>query len=204
MGSSWAADASERDRWITYAGRLEGVQIERVRYFNIDYRRWDVAPEHVGVREITDETEWAEPTFEFPGGHTLDYGLELTGPTGHTWSVTWIPPGVTEGLALHDEPMLPNALSADSSTAMWDVSGGPVGGSWWASRSRASTSSTSRGTAPGVGGAVGSNFVSRVQPSRFWKPKGSRTGRSRRQPTTSSFGSRSPGALAAAASPTPA
>ena len=123
MGSSWAADASERDRWITYAGRLEGVQIERVRYFNIDYRRWDVAPDHVGVREIADETEWAEPTFEFPGGHTLDYGLELTGPTGHTWSVTWIPPGVTEGLALHDEPMLPNALSADSSTAMWDVSG---------------------------------------------------------------------------------
>jgi hypothetical protein len=123
MGGSWAADDDERQRFIDLADQLRGFKVDRVRYFTIDYRRDEVAPGYEGSREINDELELAEPIYEFPGGHTLDYGLELSDRSGDTWSVMWIPPGRTEGLALHREPMFPNVLSSDGSIAIWDVSG---------------------------------------------------------------------------------
>lgn len=122
MGSSWAADEDERERFVALARQLQGLCVNRVRYFDIDYRRDDFAPGHTGPREITDEREWAEPTYEFPGGHTLDYGLEVGNGAGDSWSLVWVPPGWTEGLALHHEAMFPEVLSADGSIAVWDVS----------------------------------------------------------------------------------
>jgi hypothetical protein len=122
MGGSWAANAAEQAEWVAFARRLEGLTLDRVRYVNIDYLREQVAPDHTGVREISDEREWNEPTFAFPRGHTLDYGLELSDRDGHTWCITWIPPGNTEGLAIYEAPLIPDVVSPLGWTAVWDVS----------------------------------------------------------------------------------
>ncbi|HEX7167784.1 MAG TPA: hypothetical protein VF230_12455 [Acidimicrobiales bacterium] len=122
MGSSWAADEADRDAWIAFARALEGRRLATVRYLDIDYRRHDVAPDYDGLREITDEGQWAAPTFEFPGGHTVDFGVELETDDGFVYSVTWTPPGDTEGLEVHHEALAGGALSDRPSAAVWDVS----------------------------------------------------------------------------------
>ena len=101
---------------------MEGFEVSHVRYFTLDYRRFEVAPDHVGPRKITDEREWAVAPYAFPGGHSLDYGFEVGDTAGAKWSVMWIPPGRTEGLALYREPMCPGVLAADASVAVWEVS----------------------------------------------------------------------------------
>jgi hypothetical protein len=121
MGRSWAANSTERDAWVSFVRQLEGFAVQTVRYVDIDYRRTEFAEDRPGARVITDEAEWADPTFVFPGGHTIDFGVELVGEDDRTFSVTWDPPGITEGLALHAEPLFPDVVSDAAATAVWDV-----------------------------------------------------------------------------------
>lgn len=122
MTYSWANDETERDAWVAFARTMEGLTLGSVRYFNLDYRRDEFAPDHLGPRLIDSDAEWVEPTWEFPGGHTLDFGIELADVSGSTWSLSWIPPGPMEGLALTHEPLLEAVLSPDATAAVWDVS----------------------------------------------------------------------------------
>jgi hypothetical protein len=121
MGRSWAANSIERDAWVNFARQLEGFAVHTVRYVDIDYRRPEAEADRLGSRMITDDAEWAEPTFLFPGGHTIDFGVELIGRGDETFSVTWDPPGNTEGLALYAEPLFPDVVSDAAQTAVWDV-----------------------------------------------------------------------------------
>lgn len=52
----------------------------------------------------------------------MAFGLELEGDDGFVWSVTWDPPGETEGLSLDYVPLIGNALSEHVGVAIWDVS----------------------------------------------------------------------------------
>ena len=89
-----------------------------VRYVTIDYRRHELDIDMRGARTVVDPVEWEEPPFEFPGGHTLDYGVELEMAGGRIWSVTWDPPGNTEGLAVYRDEF----ISGLGDVAVWDVS----------------------------------------------------------------------------------
>lgn len=119
---SWARDEAERDAWTSFARGMEGMTLREVRYYDLDYRRPELAPDHSGPRVIEAEPEWEEPFWRFPGGHTVDFGVELVGRSGQVWSVTWIPPGPIEGLALDDRPMFAEVMSPDRSVAISDVS----------------------------------------------------------------------------------
>lgn len=118
---SWAANEGERDAWIAYVRGVEGFTINSVRYLDLDYRRHEVAPQLQGPRPVGDLAEWDQPSWLFPGGHTVDFGIELAG-SGRVWSVGWIPPGRTEGLAVYACPLIPAAISAEAAVAVWDVS----------------------------------------------------------------------------------
>lgn len=125
MRYSWAGDEVERDEWVSFARGMEEMVLSQVRYHDIDYRRHEVAPHHSGHRVIDAEAEWAEPYWRFPGGHTVDFGVELTDRSGRVWFVTWIPPGQIEGLALDDRPLVAEALDSRARVAIWDVSSQP-------------------------------------------------------------------------------
>jgi hypothetical protein len=73
--NSWASDERGRSAWVAFARTMEGLTLGSVRYMNIDYRRNELAPDHLGPRLIADDAEWIEPTWEFPGGHTVDSDL---------------------------------------------------------------------------------------------------------------------------------
>jgi hypothetical protein len=96
------------------------VVLSGVRYYDLDYKREEIAPGHQGPRVAEDEAEWSDPAWRFPLGHTVDFGVELTTNAGQVWSVTWIPPGRMEGLAVDDKPLLADIPRA--AVAVWDVS----------------------------------------------------------------------------------
>jgi hypothetical protein len=152
---SWAVDERERDEWISRVRKIEGTRLGRVRYLDLDYRRDEFAHGSVGSRVIVDRREWAQPNWDFPGGHTVDFGIELVAESDRVWSVGWIPPGRMEGLAVYEGAMVPVAISAEASVAVWDVTehtpwnallGRPIesvqveyerrgdSGSWWCSQ----------------------------------------------------------------------
>jgi hypothetical protein len=118
----WARDETERDAQIAVAQSMAGLTLAAVRYFDLDYRREEFAPDHDGPRSIANEAGWMQPEWTFPGGHTVDFGIELVGVDGSTWSLGWISPGVIEGLALSRGPMLNTILNPEAPVAVWDVS----------------------------------------------------------------------------------
>jgi hypothetical protein len=115
----WAASSGERDELTGFVRQLRGEDLAAVRYVTLDYRRYERGIEMVGARTIVDPVEWAPPTFESPSGHTLDYGVELDMAGGRTWSITWLPPGMTVGLAVHGNDLLSDLDGA--LVAVWDV-----------------------------------------------------------------------------------
>jgi hypothetical protein len=118
---SWTTSAASRDEWIAFVRELvEGSTLASVRYVDIDYRRHELGIGSVGPRTITEPSEWSAPTYEFPGGHTIDYGVEFVTTESDVWSVTWIPPGQVEGLAIDRGGI---GLHASGDIAVWEVSG---------------------------------------------------------------------------------
>jgi hypothetical protein len=99
--------------------RPRGVALATVRYITIDYRRHELGIDVVGPREIMEPSEWSNPTYEFPGGHSVDFGVECVTTEGDVWSVAWIPPGRVEGLAVDRGDL----VSRPGDVANWDVGG---------------------------------------------------------------------------------
>jgi hypothetical protein len=99
--SSWVPSMEEAEQGRQDARRLVDSKIECVRYVDIDYRRTERPDGTRGPRTIVDSDEWAEPTWLYLGCHSLDFGVELQLSTTDSVWVTWQPPGLHEGLALH-------------------------------------------------------------------------------------------------------
>ena len=120
---SWAASSEEADARRHDANELVGERILAVRYYTIDYRRYELRPDLVdrGPRTIHLESEWSAPTWLFDGFDALDYGLEVTTDSGATFSLTWDPPAYTEGIGLQRTAILGSGVRVDADVAIWSV-----------------------------------------------------------------------------------
>lgn len=120
---SWAASKAEADARRQEALFLVGQRLTAVRYFTLDYRRFELRPDLVdrGPRLVEADSEWDVPTWSYNGFDAMDYGLEVTTDSGTVFSLTWDPPGECEGIGLQPEPMLGSAVRSDADVAIWDV-----------------------------------------------------------------------------------
>jgi hypothetical protein len=127
---SWAASDAEADARRHEANELVGERIREVRYYTLDYRRYELHPELIdcGPRVIDAESEWKEPTWLFAGFDAMDYGFEVTTDSGAAFSLTWDPPGDHEGIGLQPIPMLGSGVRTDADVAIWTV--GERSASW--------------------------------------------------------------------------
>lgn len=66
--------------------------------------------------------EWRQPPFRYELGDCTDYGVELETACGRAFTVSWDSPGWHEGIWLRELPLAGEAVAADASTAIWDVS----------------------------------------------------------------------------------
>jgi len=120
---SWAATETEVDERRAEADHLVGLELASVRYFDLDYRRSDLAPTAVGARLIENPVEWIEPSWRSDDCDTLDYGVELTTTNDRTFAITWDPPGKLEGLNISESPLTGSAIHPDAEVAVWSVGG---------------------------------------------------------------------------------
>lgn len=107
-----------------HAAGLVGSRIVAIRYFDIDYRRLqEAADDEVvrGSRLVTEATEWAEPTWQWPDFDAIDYGIELDTSRGETYCAVWQQAGLNEGLAMRQEALRLRRLVSDGAFAIWDV-----------------------------------------------------------------------------------
>lgn len=119
---SWASSQEVVEERLRLADRLAGLRLQAVRYFTIDFRRWERMPEYRGPREITADHEWLEPTWRYQNCDSMEYGLELEAESGRVFSVTWDPLGDHEGIGIDEAPLVASTLTADADVAVWDVS----------------------------------------------------------------------------------
>src|ERR1700736_3124216 len=101
---SWVSTQEEVDDRLRRARQLAGSRLRAVRYFDIDYERWSIAPESLGPREVVDAQEWLKPNWAHPAYDSIDYGLEFETDTGRIFSVTWDNPGKVEGIGINELP----------------------------------------------------------------------------------------------------
>lgn len=118
---SFARTLDEQRERRLHGRRLVGLSLARVRYVNIDYRRFDLAPEHQGPRTIVDECEWQDPTWRYDGFDSIDHGVELEAVEGRLFTVTWDSPGWTKGICLRENPLVGHAVVPEADVAVWDV-----------------------------------------------------------------------------------
>ncbi|MBB4965685.1 hypothetical protein [Saccharothrix violaceirubra] len=118
---SWAADEDEVRHRRRHAERLTGQHIVAVRYYDIDYRREEFAPDASGPRTVDDETEWANPTWRYPGFDAVDFAVELETAAGEVYTLTWDLPGHWESLGIHNAPAIGEVVSTEASVAIWNV-----------------------------------------------------------------------------------
>jgi RHS repeat-associated protein len=107
-----------------HAASLIGSRIVAVRYFEIDYRRLqDAADDEVvrGSRLVTDDVDWAKPSWQWPGFDAIDYGVEMDTSLGETYCAVWEQAGLNEGLAMRREALRLRRLVSDGAFAIWDV-----------------------------------------------------------------------------------
>jgi hypothetical protein len=121
---SWAATDDDVAERRAHVEGLVGHRVRAVRYYTLDYLRWELHPEltGAGARLVADESEWEHPTWQFDGFDAFDYGFELLTESGSAWSLTWDPPGNQEGIGLRNQPMLGSAVTPEADVAVWDVS----------------------------------------------------------------------------------
>lgn len=115
---SWVASLAEVEERRQHARRLVGLRLATVRYCDGDFREDPLE----GPRQVVSAAEWAEPSFRYEFGDWTDYGLELETACGRLFTVSWDTPGWHEGIWLRELPLLGEAVLADASTAIWDVS----------------------------------------------------------------------------------
>jgi hypothetical protein len=118
---SWVATSDDRDERIEHAHQLIGLEVATIHYINLDYSRDDLAPEHLGPRQIIDAQEWQEPTWRFQDCDSVDFGVELHTSDRRVFSITWDPPGEHEGLGIREQPLLGSAIATIAGVAVWDV-----------------------------------------------------------------------------------
>ena len=101
---------------------MVGRRIQCVRYYTIDYRRWELHPELVdtGPRHVIGP-ERDVPTWQFAGFDAVDYGCEIVTDDNLVFSVTWETPGEREGILIALVPMLGSGVRPDADVAIWDV-----------------------------------------------------------------------------------
>ena len=121
--TSWVATENEVETYRQRAWQLVGQRILEVRYYEIDYFRWDLHPELVdaGPRIISDRSEWENPTWRCPGFASIDYGIEIATEDSLVFSLAWDSPGKHEGISLEPVPMLGRGVSANADVAIWNV-----------------------------------------------------------------------------------
>jgi hypothetical protein len=118
---SWVASTLELGERREHARRLCGLELEAVRYINLDYARFE-RPIHDGPRAITEAREWEKPTWQWQSFDSVDYGVELLTDCSRVFSVAWDPPGpLQQGIGLREVPLLGTAISEDTNVAVWDV-----------------------------------------------------------------------------------
>lgn len=117
---SWASSAGEVEERRAEARALVGETLSEVRYFTLDYKRDELARDHSGPRLITSDFEWSDPCWASEACDSLEYGVELQTADGVTFSVTWDPPGVQEGIGIQAQP-LGTTLHPEAEIAMWEV-----------------------------------------------------------------------------------
>lgn len=118
---SWASTPEMVEQRRVEAQRLVGTELAAVHYYDIDYFRHDVAPDHTGSWEILDDSEWQQPSWAYPDCDSIDFGVEFMTAAGETYSVTWDPPGDREGIGIQQTPLLGSALLPDGQFAVWSV-----------------------------------------------------------------------------------
>jgi hypothetical protein len=119
---SFAHSVEEVEARKTEALAIVGKRILEVRYVTIDYNRYDLARDHVGFREVSDEAEWATKAWSFPHCDSVDFGVEIETADGSLFSIAWDPPGDYEGIGLYPLPMS-QLLRPDADVAVWSVGG---------------------------------------------------------------------------------
>ena len=120
----WVSSPDELREREQHAASLVGSRIVAVRYFEIDYRRLqDAADDEVvrGSRLVTDDAEWAKPTWQWPDFDAIDYGVEMDTSLGATYCAVWEQAGLNEGLAIRREALRLRRLVSDGAFAIWDV-----------------------------------------------------------------------------------
>lgn len=98
-----------------------GDTLVAVRYFTLDYARWDVAPDLRGPRALTTQTDWQDEGIAYPQGDTLVFGVELDLNSGRTLAVTWQLPGHHESLEILGERLIASTLDHNPDVAVCDV-----------------------------------------------------------------------------------
>ena len=104
---------------------MVGRRVERVRYFDIDYRAEQYRHEEVGPRTIKSEAEWSDPSWACSACDSVDFAVELETTDGARFTVSWDAPGMMEGLGLRELSASGSAFLADADVAVWDVSDTP-------------------------------------------------------------------------------
>ncbi|HET8930028.1 MAG TPA: hypothetical protein VFN21_05160 [Acidimicrobiales bacterium] len=118
---SWASSAADLEERRRHAEQVVGQRLRRVRYFVIDYFREERAPGLSGHRIVVDDAEWMSPTWACEGFDSVDFGVELEMVNGEVFSVTWDPPGRTEGIGIRLRPLTGSALLEGADVAIWSV-----------------------------------------------------------------------------------
>ncbi len=134
---SWAASVEDAEAYRVEARGLIGRHVERIRYFDIDYRTEEFRRHEVGPRTIVREAEWVEPSWRHQVCDSIDYAVELETRDGARFTVSWENLGKMEGLGLRELPAIGNAFRDDADVAEWDVSDTTQ---WRAARDSAVTS----------------------------------------------------------------
>ena len=119
--TSWVSNEKDRDERLRHAERLVGLSISAVRYFDIDYGRFEREIKEPGPRVIADEAGWVSPSWRYDVADSFAFGLELETDGGRVFSVTWDPPGGIEGIGIREESLIGNTLLPGAKTAVWDV-----------------------------------------------------------------------------------
>jgi hypothetical protein len=118
---SWVATPEERDLRIQEARRLEGMKIERVRYFDLDYNMMDEVETPDAPRFVTDPAEWTNPNWRCTNFDSVDFFVEFTTVDRMKFTVGWGEPFEDEGIWIEEVPDTERFLHPRASVAIWDV-----------------------------------------------------------------------------------
>lgn len=118
---AWVQSLDEVGRARGALRTFIGSTIVGVRYITIDYRRWDVSPDHRGPRVIDDRVELASPPWSHRIADSVDFGVELDTASGRMLSIGWETSVEHESLEVFPGRLIGSVLDASPDVAIWDV-----------------------------------------------------------------------------------